>query len=201
MADRIVAIVGTYRRHHVIETAVDELLRGASTNGALTEKIMLLDEPLEFCTNCRACMQEAGEGRGRCIHQDAMESILDRLEAADAIVLACPINFGTTTALMKRFVERLVVYGTWPWGALAPKNRISHKTRRALLLTSSACPAIIGRFMMRGAFQVMKQAADVMGAKVVSRVYLGMTARTQDDTLDEKKLNQVFIAGQKLAAS
>ena len=201
MAEKVVAIVGTYRRDHVTETAVDELLRGASTNGAQVEKIMLLDHPIEFCTNCRACLQEAGENRGPCVHDDAMNTLLDKLEAADAMVLASPINFGAETALMKRFIERLVVYGYWPWGTPQPKNRIKQKPRKAVLLVTSACPAFIAFFLMRGAFQAMQSAAAVLGAKVIRKVHIGLVAKTQDELLDEKKMNKAFVAGQKLAVS
>lgn len=200
MAKRIVAIVGTYRRNHVIETAVDELLRGAAASGAETEKVMLIDAPLEFCTNCRACMQTPGPRRGKCIHDDSLGAILDRVEAADAVVLAGPINFGTATAVMKRFIERLVVYGFWPWGNLAPKNRIADKTRRAVLVTSSACPAALGRILMRDSFRVMKQAAETMGAKVADKIYFGGVARQPEDRLNARQMRRAFAAGEKLAA-
>jgi rRNA processing protein Krr1/Pno1 len=44
MAKQIVAIVGTYRKGRVIDTAVSEILRGAQSRGARTRTIYLLDE-------------------------------------------------------------------------------------------------------------------------------------------------------------
>jgi putative NADPH-quinone reductase len=199
MAKKVVAIVGSYRRGRVTETAVDELLRGASEGGAQVEKIMLLDVPLEFCANCRRCMQDPGPSRGRCIHDDAMGAILDKIESADAVILASPVNFGTVTALTKRFIERLSVYGYWPWGRPIPRMRRPEKSRNAVLVTSSACPAFLGRFLMRSSLQVLKQAADTLGVRVVSRIYFGSAAQNKSDTLTEKQRQKVFRIGRNLA--
>jgi len=38
---------------------------------------------------------------------------------------------------------------------------------RAVTVTSSACPAFIGRILMPGALSVLKKAARIMGAKAV----------------------------------
>ncbi len=66
-AKKIVAIVGTYRKGRVIDTAVSEVLRGAEDGGATTQTIYLIDKHIEFCTNCRTCTQQADVGRrGRC---------------------------------------------------------------------------------------------------------------------------------------
>ena len=54
-ARKIVAIVGTYRKGKVIDSAASEVLRGAESRGAETEKIHLIDKHIEFCNNCRMC--------------------------------------------------------------------------------------------------------------------------------------------------
>ena len=41
-------------------------------------------------------------------------ALLNELERSDAIVLASPMNFWTVTAVMKRFIERLLG-SAWPW--------------------------------------------------------------------------------------
>jgi multimeric flavodoxin WrbA len=66
MNKRVVAIVGSYRKGGVTETAVEAILEGARAKGADTQFIRLSDHPLEFCTNCRRCTQDPGEARGTC---------------------------------------------------------------------------------------------------------------------------------------
>ena len=140
---RITAIVGSYRKDGVIDQAVDEMLAAAREAGAETTKIYLVDTRIEFCTNCRLCAQQEGAARGLCPIADQMGDVLDQVEASDAIILASPTNFATVTALMKRFIERLVCYAYWPWGMTAPKVRNRQMPRRAVLVASSAAPALL----------------------------------------------------------
>jgi len=89
-AGKIVAIVGTYRKGKVIDTLASEVLRGAADGGAETEKIYLVDKHIEFCENCRTCVQEKDVGRrGTCVHDDDMAGILDKVDAADGRSPSC----------------------------------------------------------------------------------------------------------------
>ena len=65
---KITAILGTYRKGGVIDSAVDEILAAAREAGAETTKIYLIDRHIEFCTNCRACTQQEGDRRGAVSH-------------------------------------------------------------------------------------------------------------------------------------
>lgn len=195
---KVVAIVGTYRKGRTVDTAVEEVLRGAQQGGAETEKIYLLDKHIQYCTNCRACTQTAGSDRGRCVLNDDMDGILEMLEQADAVILAAPINFYTVTALMKCFIERLVCYGYWPWGTM-PKNRLPKGRKKALLITASACPAFIGRIAFRHTFAILKAAAHCLGADSVRKLYFGAAARFPEDTLRDADKRRAFAAGIKLA--
>lgn len=186
MAKKIVAIIGTYRRGRVIETAVDELLAAARQQGAETDKIMLLERQIEFCTNCRDCTQMPGEKRGDCPLKDDMDNILDRIEEADGLVLASPINAGNVTAIMKRFIERLVCYAYWPWNIKkAPQRRIQRLTKQAVVITSSMCPAFIGRWLMGNPARMLKGTAKFLGAKKTKVLYFGMVAISEKETLSE----------------
>ena len=179
MGKTVIAIDGSYRRGRTTDQSVEEILRAVREGGGQAETIRLLDVPLEFCTNCRSCTQKPDKRpRGRCIHNDAMSGILDRVDAADGIVLASPINFYNCTSLMRRFIERLVVYAYWPWGTHGgPRDRAAGKLKRAVLATSSACPAVIARLLIPSATKAMKAAARCIGARVVDTVWLGPVAR------------------------
>jgi multimeric flavodoxin WrbA len=199
MAIKVVAIVGSYRKGKTIDSAVSAVLEGAKDKGAETKKIYLLDKHIEFCTNCRSCTQTKVEtSRGKCVHNDDMDNILTEIDNADAIVLGSPINFDNITAIMKRFVERLIPYAYWPWGKAAPVHRITKKDKRAVTITSSACPAFIGRILMPGALVTMKKAAKIMGAKVTKSLYFGPVAGREDSQLSEKALRKARKAGEEL---
>ena len=199
MAIKVVGIVGSYRKGKTIDSAVSAILEGAKDKGAETEKIYLLDKHIEFCTNCRSCTQGKIEGgRGKCVHNDDMDNILTEIDDADAVVLGSPINFDNVTAIMKRFVERLIAYTYWPWGKMAPVHRITKKSKRAVTVTSSACPAFLGRILMPGALGILGKAAKVMGAKVIKSLYFGPVAGREDSQLSEKALRKSHKAGEEL---
>ena len=200
MAVKILGIVGSYRKGRIIDTAVTETLKGAESTGAQTEKIYLTEKQINFCNNCRNCMQESGDKRGKCVHDDDMEEILRKIDDADGYVLGSPVNFGTVTAIMKQFIERLAVYGYWPWGKIAPpKFRNTKLNKRAVIVTSFTPPVWVGRLLLTGAAKALKGTAKVLGAKVVDVLYFGMVARRSDSSLDEISLQKVFRVGKQLA--
>jgi len=200
LAVKVIGIIGSYRKGKTSDSAVSAVLDGAKAGGAETKKINLLDKHIEFCTNCRSCAQKKVEGRrGKCVHNDDMDGIMTEIDDADAVVLGSPVNFSTVTALMKRFIERLIPYGYWPWGkALAPVNRIVKTDKKAVIVTSSACPAFLGRILMPGALGTLKKAAKVMGAKVIKPLYFGPVAGKEDAQLSEKALLKARKAGEAL---
>lgn len=200
MAKQVLAIVGSYRKGKVIDSAVDAVLAGAAEAGAQTEKIYLIDAHIEFCDNCRACCQQPGK-RGACRHRDDMESILDKIERSDALVFASPMNAFTVTAITKRFIERLLVYAYWPWGQPGPKMRPVSKSKKAVIVVSSAMPAILGRLLFGQMFRLLKGTQKAYGAKVIKTLYFGMVAQNPTWTLSQRNLNRCRIVGKRLASA
>ena len=197
---RITAIVGSYRKGGIIDTAIDEILASAREEGAKVEKIYLIDKHIEFCTNCRTCMQQEGESRGQCVIADDMSAVLDEIERSDAIVLGSPMNFGTVTAVMKKFIERLVCFACWPWGMGAPKVRRKRKEKRAVVVASSAAPALMGRLMTK-TVSLLKDASGLLGARTIGVLFIGFAAAEQRQQIGERTRKKARRLGKKLASS
>jgi putative NADPH-quinone reductase len=202
MAAKVVGIVGSYRKNRVIDTAVSEVLRGAADAGAEVAKIYLTDKHIEFCANCRTCTQEEDIGRrGKCIHDDDMEQVLQDIESAEGVVLGSPVNFFRVTAITKRFIERLLPYAYWPWGAkTGPRLRTKKRDKKAIVIASTAAPAFLSRLFIRAPLRELKTAAACVGAKPIKSLYFGLVAQSPDATLDQKGLRKCYAAGQKLVA-
>ncbi|MFA6356323.1 MAG: flavodoxin family protein [Candidatus Omnitrophota bacterium] len=196
---KITAIVGTYRKGGITDTAVDEILGSAKEAGAEVSKIYLLDKHIEFCTNCRACTQKQGEARGECPISDDMNGILDEIERSDSIVLASPMNDYTVTALMKIFVERLIPYAYWPWEGHAPVLRNKLKNKRAAVVSASAAPAIFAPFSSNVVY-LLKMSAETLGARTIGVLFMGLAAQKPKQELNPRHRKQARLLGKKLAA-
>lgn len=199
MAKKIVAITGSYRRGGITDQAAAEAAAGARSAGAGVEIINLLDRHIEFCTNCRACTQEPGAARGACVLADDMAGILDQVDAADGLILAAPVNYFNVTALMRRFLERMAVYAYWPWGAGGPRLRIKDKTKKAVLITSTAMPSPLGR-LFTGAIRALNYAAANVGAERSGTMFIGLSSLVPEPVLTEKEKQKARALGRRLAA-
>lgn len=196
---KLTAIVGTYRKGGVVDRAVDEILASAREAGAETTKIYLIDKHIEFCTNCRTCTQQGGVQRGHCPINDDMGGILEEIKRADALVLASPMNFGTVTAVMKRFIERLVCLAFWPWGKASPQIRNKKKNKVAVIVVASAAPSLMARLLTRIG-SLLKTTAGVLDAKIIGTLYIGLAAREPEQDIGERARGKARKLGKRLIA-
>jgi putative NADPH-quinone reductase len=164
--------------------------------GAKTEHILLRNHRIEFCTNCRACTQLPGDTPGKCMLQDGMEEIIDKIEWADGYVLASPTNFGSATAIFKRFMERLVVYAFWSWNMNGPRYRKAKMPRKkAVLLSSCAAPGFLGRWVYCTRKE-LKMTATTIGADSVGMLFTGLIGKKPQPVLSGRMRTKI----RKLAA-
>lgn len=198
MSKKIVAIVGSYRKGEIIDTTVEAILKGAREKGATTHTIYLTEQHIEFCRNCRTCVQTPGLERGKCPQQDDLEPILQEIEAADALVLGSPVNCGNVTAIFRRFMERLIGFAYWPWGQASPRSRKKKPTRKAVLVASSAMPSLM-MLVFTGAATALRMAARILGAKTVGRMWIGLAAGEPHHKLSARTLARARRFGWKLA--
>lgn len=199
MGKKIVAIVGSYRKGGTTDSAVEAILEGAREKGAETQTIYLVLQHLEFCNNCRRCTQEPGPERGKCPHQDDLESILEQTEAADSLVLASPVNHRNVTAVTRLFLERLTGNGYWPWGMPVPTYRRKRLSRKAALVSSCAMPAGFMIPLFTGTAWALRKMAQLLGARTVAHLWIGKAALRPHTPLSLKDLEKARKIGWKLA--
>ena len=149
--------------------------------------------------------EEEGGGdadRATAILQAQGETVyrLGQIEACDACILASPTNCGAVTALFKRFMERLVVYGYWPWGKPAPVFRRAKLPQKpAIIISSCAAPALMGR-LSYGTNKNLKVAAKTMGAKVVGSIVTGLIAQQPKRELPKRTQRRARKLAPRLVA-
>ena len=195
-SNKVIGIVGSYRKDGIVDQAVTEILDAASLEGASAKKVYLVDKHIEFCTNCRECMQVEGSNRGKCVLEDDMEAILQEIESAQGIVIGSPVNFGNVTALMRMFMERSVGYVYWPWEIAEPEIRDSRIRKKAVLVSASGAPAW-KRPTFRQASGALKYLTGLLGAHPIGFLWVHKVNK-EDMRLPEKAVRKARKLGHKL---
>lgn len=190
----ILAINGSYRDDGVTDKTIAILKQVLEESGEQVEVVLLREYPIEFCLNCRECTQKPGIEPGECVHHDGMHELIKKIESADAYILASPTNFGSVTALFKRFMERLAVYAYWPWEMRAPQFRKDKvKKKKAILVSSSAAPGFLACLAF-GTQRQLKMTAKVIGAETVGTIFTGLIANNPQPNLSNSALKKIRAA-------
>ncbi len=102
MNKKILVLSASPRRGGNSDLLCDQLAMGAQKAGHQAEKIFLKDKKINYCLGCGTCLN----GKKRCPQKDDMAEVLEKMIAADVIVLATPVYFYTMSAQMKTLIDR-----------------------------------------------------------------------------------------------
>jgi len=194
----ILVINASYRAGGITDQTVDIMIQAVETTGTTVEVVHLREHPIKFCLNCRECTQQPGDTPGECVQKDGMQGLIDKIEWADGYILASPTNFGSATALFKRFMERLAVYAYWPWDMNAPQYRKANvPKKKAVLVSSCAAPGILGRWVY-GTRKQLKVTAKTIGADTVGIVFTGLIGKEHHPKIPERVKTKIKKFANKL---
>lgn len=108
MSKKVLILSGSPRKGGNSDLLCDEFLRGAVESGNQAEKIFIRSKRVAPCNACYFCTQHDG----KCAIDDDMTEILDKMQAADVIVMASPVYFYSIDAQMKAVIDRSVARWT-----------------------------------------------------------------------------------------
>ncbi|MFQ6126656.1 MAG: flavodoxin family protein [Candidatus Heimdallarchaeota archaeon] len=98
---KILGVLGSPRSGGNSDILLDEALRGARDDGAEVEKIVLDRLQIHGCRDCKSCNET-----GRCVQEDDMQLVLEKILQSQGIIHSCPIYFYSMTAQMKAYLDR-----------------------------------------------------------------------------------------------
>ncbi len=99
---KAIGIVGSSRKRGNTEILTNHALKAIAEEGLETELISLSDMDIRPCNACMLCR----EGK-RCPIDDDLLSIYEQIKGVEAIILATPVYFGSATANIKAFMDRV----------------------------------------------------------------------------------------------
>lgn len=103
MSKKVLILSASPRKGGNSDVLCDEFLKGAKEAGNDVEKIFLRDKKINYCLGCGFCTNNDYTG---CSQKDDMTEILEKMIAADVIVMATPVYFYTMNGQMKTLIDR-----------------------------------------------------------------------------------------------
>ena len=98
---KVLAIMGSPRIRGNTDLLLDEALRGAQSEGAEVEKIIVDKLKISPCKEYNACLRD-----GNCVIRDDMDDIYPKLLDADVVIVASPMFFYALTSQVKALIDR-----------------------------------------------------------------------------------------------
>ena len=102
MSKNIMILSSSPRRGGNSDTLCDEFMRGAIESGNQVEKIFLRDKNIHPCTGCSVCSRY----KKPCPQKDDAAEVIEKMLAADVIVMGTPVYFYAMSAQMKMMIDR-----------------------------------------------------------------------------------------------
>ena len=100
---KVLILSGSPRKGGNSDILCDEFMRGAEERGHQVEKIRVVEKKIGYCSACYACREN-----GVCVIKDDMQEIMEKIIAADVLVLASPVYFYSIDAQLKAVIDRTV---------------------------------------------------------------------------------------------
>ncbi|MDH7482752.1 MAG: flavodoxin family protein [Armatimonadota bacterium] len=122
---KITAFLGSPRPGGNTDILASRVLDGAEKVGVETEVVALRRLKIKPCVACGKCWR-----KGRpCAFDDDMTRLYETIAASDFLLLATPVYWYAPTAIMKAFIDRLVVFNH-------PEGRPIIKGKEAILVVA-----------------------------------------------------------------
>ncbi len=103
---QVLAIAGSPRRHGNSEEILDWVIGAMNHHpDVIVEKVILVNADISPCRGCNAC-----EKLNRCVISDGMDTLHDRILAADLIILSTPVYCMSLCSQAKALVDRMQVF-------------------------------------------------------------------------------------------
>lgn len=179
MSKKVLVLSGSPRRGGNSDTLCDAFVKGAVEAGNDTEKIFVRDKGIGYCIGCYHCRDHDG----RCVFEDDMADVLDRMLVADVIVLSSPVYFYSMDAQLKTLIDRCVAR----WTEFNGKEFY-------FIMTSAEDTDTV----MDGTIACMQGFVDCCSDSTVKGMILGKGLSDYGDAADSLYMEQAYDMGRKV---
>ena len=183
----VLVFLGSPRKKGNSEVLTEAVLKGVRQVGGDPEIIRLCDLNISPCLNCGGC-----DKTGKCVVEDDMTPLYDKIISTDLIILASPIFFYGITAQAKAFIDRTQALWNRKRLLMEKSKWQENPDRRGFFISVAATS---GTKIFEGAVLTMKYGYDAMGTAYAEELLVTGADRKGDMAKFEKKLQEAEEAG------
>lgn len=183
----VLVFLGSPRKKGNSEILTEAVLEGVREAGGSPEIIRLCDLKISPCISCGGCNKT-----GKCVVEDDMTPLYDKIITIDKIIVASPIYFYGITAQTKAFIDR--TQALWNRKRLMEKKGewLENTDRKGFFISVAATR---GARIFEGAVLTMKYGYDAMDMIYAGDFLVSGPDKRGDMKKDKAKLAEASEAG------
>jgi len=167
---------------------LDEALKGAQSQGAEVEKIVVDKLKIAPCREYYGCLRD-----GNCVIRDDMDDIYPKLLEADGIIVASPMFFYGLTSQVKALIDRC--QALWARKYIL-KQDLPDSGRKGAFI---AVGATRGKKLFDGSILTVKYFFQSIGVKYVDELLVRGVDKRGEIEQHPSALSDAFELGRRLA--
>jgi hypothetical protein len=178
------------------DIVLQRFLAGAASEGALTETVYLAEKKISDCLGCAWCWFKTP---GVCRHKDDVPALHEKMSKADVLIYATPLYICNMSAIMKRFLDRIMPvaepYQKYEDGICTHPHG-QNPDQRTVLLSTCGFPGLRNFDPL---VLVAERMAEVGGGRLhASVLFPSSILLVQDPCPADEQLEYVFRAGREV---
>ncbi|MCX5995431.1 MAG: flavodoxin family protein [Chloroflexi bacterium] len=188
LALKVLGIMGSPRIKGNTDLLLEEALKGAKSQGAEVEKIVVDKLKIAPCKEYLGCFKD-----GNCVIRDDMDDIYPKLLGADVVIIASPMFFYGVSSQAKALIDRC--QALWARKHIL-KQSLPNSGRKGAFI---AVGATKGKRLFEGAILTVKYFFEAIGVEYADELLIrGVDARGE---IKEHPiaLSDAFELGRRLA--
>lgn len=185
---KLLGIMGSPRKHGNTDLLLDESLKGAESQGAEIEKIVVNGLTIKPCTEDYGCAIT-----GICTIRDDMDDIYEKLLESDRIIVASPMFFYSMPSQLKALIDRS--QALWSRKYLL-KQKLPNGDRKGALISVGATK---GKNLFDGAKLTMKYFYDAINVEYVDNLLIRSVDQKGEIKEHPTALKDAYDLGKRLA--
>ena len=185
---RVLGIMGSPRIKGNTDLLLDEALRGAQSQGAEVEKIIVDKLNIAPCREYYGCVKD-----GNCVIRDDMDGIYPKLLDADRVIVASPMFFYGLTSQVKALIDRC--QALWARKYVLKQTPPDSGRKGAFI----AVGATRGKQLFDGSVLTVKYFFQSIGIKYVDELLVRGVDKRGEIREHPTALSDAFELGRRLA--